>query len=104
MRLPWLTSHAESDRAAHAAAFVLFGFHFYAKAEKVVFATPNAQVQGRALGVAEARSGGGIPCNAQLGDATLENKRLCMNLSPSCLAIELVFGLHMPPPWPTGHV
>jgi hypothetical protein len=28
---------------------------------------PNAQVQGRALGVAEARSGGGVPCNAQLG-------------------------------------
>ncbi len=29
--------------------------------------TPNAQVQGRPLGVAEARSGGGVPCNAQLG-------------------------------------
>ena len=28
---------------------------------------PNAQVQGRALGEAEARSGGGVPCNAQLG-------------------------------------
>jgi hypothetical protein len=28
---------------------------------------PNAQVQGRALGTAEARSGGGVPCNAQLG-------------------------------------
>ena len=28
---------------------------------------PNAQVQGRALGVAEASSGGGVPCNAQLG-------------------------------------
>ena len=28
---------------------------------------PNAQVQGRALGMAEARSGGGVPCNAQLG-------------------------------------
>ena len=29
--------------------------------------THNAQVQGRALGVAEARTGGGVPCNAQLG-------------------------------------
>jgi hypothetical protein len=28
---------------------------------------PNAQVQGRALGMAEASSGGGVPCNAQLG-------------------------------------
>jgi len=28
---------------------------------------PNAQVQGRALGVAEACTGGGVPCNAQLG-------------------------------------
>ena len=28
---------------------------------------PNAKVQGRPLGVAEARSGGGVPCNAQLG-------------------------------------
>ena len=28
---------------------------------------PNAQVQGRTLGVAEASSGGGVPCNAQLG-------------------------------------
>jgi len=28
---------------------------------------PNAQVQGRVLGVAAARSGGGVPCNAQLG-------------------------------------
>jgi hypothetical protein len=31
--------------------------------------TPNAQVQGRALGVAEACTGGGVPCNAQLGCA-----------------------------------
>ena len=30
---------------------------------------PNAQVQGRALGVAEACSGGGVPCNAQLGQS-----------------------------------
>ncbi len=29
--------------------------------------TPNAQVQGRPLGMAEASSGGGVPCNAQLG-------------------------------------
>ena len=28
---------------------------------------PNAQVQGRPLGMAEARSGEGVPCNAQLG-------------------------------------
>jgi hypothetical protein len=28
---------------------------------------PNAQVQGRALGEAEACTGGGVPCNAQLG-------------------------------------
>ena len=28
---------------------------------------PNAKVQGRSLGVAEACSGGGVPCNAQLG-------------------------------------
>ena len=28
---------------------------------------PNAQVQGRLLGMAEACSGGGVPCNAQLG-------------------------------------
>ena len=28
---------------------------------------PNAQVQGRPLGVAEASTGGGVPCNAQLG-------------------------------------
>lgn len=28
---------------------------------------PNAQVQGRPLGVAEACAGGGVPCNAQLG-------------------------------------
>jgi len=27
----------------------------------------NAQVQGRTLGMAEARSRGGVPCNAQLG-------------------------------------
>jgi len=27
----------------------------------------NAQVQGRALGMAEACGGGGVPCNAQLG-------------------------------------
>ena len=27
----------------------------------------NAQVQGRPLGVAEACAGGGVPCNAQLG-------------------------------------
>ena len=27
----------------------------------------NAQVQGRTLGMAEARSGGGVPCNDQLG-------------------------------------
>ena len=33
----------------------------------VVGREPNAQVQGRTLGVAEARSGGGVPCNAQLG-------------------------------------
>ena len=32
---------------------------------------PNAQVQGRALGVAEASSGGGVPCNAQLGAAVV---------------------------------
>ena len=30
---------------------------------------PNAQVQGRPLGMAEASSGGGVPCNAQLGRA-----------------------------------
>jgi hypothetical protein len=28
---------------------------------------PNAQVQGHPLGEVEARSGGGVPCNAQLG-------------------------------------
>ena len=28
---------------------------------------PNAQVQGRALDMAEACAGGGVPCNAQLG-------------------------------------
>jgi hypothetical protein len=28
---------------------------------------PNAQVQGRPLGEAEACTGGGVPCNAQLG-------------------------------------
>ena len=28
---------------------------------------PNAQVQGRTLGEAEARNGGGVPCNDQLG-------------------------------------
>jgi hypothetical protein len=28
---------------------------------------PNAKVQGRPLGVAEACTGGGVPCNAQLG-------------------------------------
>ena len=32
-----------------------------------VLRRPNAQVQGRSLGVAEARSRGGVPCNAQLG-------------------------------------
>ena len=32
---------------------------------------PNAQVQGRALGEAEARSGGCVPCNAQLGAAVV---------------------------------
>ena len=31
----------------------------------------NAQVQGRPLGVAEASSGGGVPCNAQLGAAVV---------------------------------
>lgn len=31
------------------------------------FMPPNAQVQGRPLGMAEACGGGGIPCNAQLG-------------------------------------
>ena len=31
------------------------------------FMWPNAQVQGRPLGAAEANSGGGVPCNAQLG-------------------------------------
>ena len=34
------------------------------------FVRPNAKVQGRPLGVAEARSGGGVPCNAQLGQGT----------------------------------
>ena len=38
---------------------------------------PNAQVQGRALGMAEARSGAGVPCNAQLG-AALVNGSLAM--------------------------
>ena len=32
---------------------------------------PNAQVQGRALGIAEARRGVGVPCNAQLGAAVV---------------------------------
>jgi hypothetical protein len=36
-------------------------------AKVCVFEKPNAQVQGRALGLAEANSGGGVPCNAQLG-------------------------------------
>jgi hypothetical protein len=40
---------------------------------------PNAQVQGRPLGVAEARSGGGVPCNAQLGDAALPNEMFCVD-------------------------
>jgi hypothetical protein len=31
------------------------------------FEGPNAQVQGRLLGVAEASGGGGVPCNDQLG-------------------------------------
>ena len=33
---------------------------------------PNAQVQGRPLGVAEACTGGCVPCNAQLGRCQLE--------------------------------
>jgi hypothetical protein len=33
----------------------------------LIDAEPNAQVQGRPLGMAEACSGGGVPCNAQLG-------------------------------------
>ena len=42
----------------------------------------NAQVQGRPLGVAEARSGGGVPCNAQLGAAALPDKGCAMPPSP----------------------
>ena len=41
---------------------VSYAHHFHGAVVK-----PNAQVQGRALGEAEARSGGGVPCNAQLG-------------------------------------
>ena len=33
----------------------------------VLLGGPNALVQGRPLGMAEARAGGGVPCNAQLG-------------------------------------
>lgn len=44
--------------------------------------TPNAQVQGRALGVAEACSGEGVPCNARLG-AGLGTQRLDMMLIAS---------------------
>ena len=35
------------------------------------FSQANAQVQGRPLGMAEARGGGGVPCNAQLGWAAM---------------------------------
>ena len=35
--------------------------------QRCVFGEPNAQVQGRALGVAEAMRRIGVPCNAQLG-------------------------------------
>lgn len=35
--------------------------------EKLSQLQPNAQVQGRPLGVAEACAGGSVPCNAQLG-------------------------------------
>ena len=34
---------------------------------------PNAQVQGRPLGIAGARAGGGVPCNAQLGACWKKN-------------------------------
>ncbi len=47
---------------------------------------PNAQVQGRALGVAEARSGGGVPCNAQLGAGGYADGSVCMRaLFVDCL-------------------
>ena len=53
------------------------------------FEAPNAQVQGRALGEAEARSGGGVPCNAQLG-AGLGTQRLDMALIASDPLVVLV--------------
>lgn len=43
--------------------------HRVLRREAVEILEANAQVQGRPLGVAEARSGGGVPCNAQLGRA-----------------------------------
>jgi hypothetical protein len=41
--------------------------HWSCISQGVTLDGPNAQVQGRSLGVAEARIGGGVPCNAQLG-------------------------------------
>ncbi len=39
---------------------------------------PNAKVQGRPLGVAEASSGGGVPCNAQLGEWLMRMSEACV--------------------------
>ena len=50
----------ECATAAEEAARVAFACGVFSRG-------PNAQVQGRALGAAEASAGGGVPCNAQLG-------------------------------------
>ncbi len=50
----------ECATAAEEAARVAFACGVFSRG-------PNAQVQGRPFGVAEACSGGGVPCNAQLG-------------------------------------
>lgn len=65
------------------------------------FKVPNAEVQGGALGVAEARSGGGVPCNAQLGPAADDRlcdhmekflRIVCAALATMFLCLALVFG------------
>ena len=48
-----------------------------------ILRVPNAQVQGRPLGAAEANGGGGVPCNAQLGwwqvNGSMRMKPLCVD-------------------------
>ena len=52
---------------------------------------PNAKVQGRALGVAEANSGGGVPCNAQLGAGEMMSDCMRIDLPLGCCADELTW-------------